>query len=100
MNNILDYDNDNQKSTFAKLSFRNFLYALAEIAVVLLVSLLKLLHWIRGDYFDMLVGLSVLIILIFSILGLVQGIRSFGNQEPNSTKKYAGLIGNLVFVIL
>lgn len=99
MNNILDYENDNQSTKFTKLSFRNFLVVLVGVVVFLICILYKKLHWIRGDHFQILTTISILIILIFSTLGLIRSIRSFRNQEPNSAKKYIGLVGNLVFAL-
>ncbi len=99
MDKIID-DNRSRKTDYTRKSFYNFLYVLLAFSFIMLNGLLKFFNVFLGEIFDSLIAIAVLLIIVFSILGLINGIKSFRKKEPKSIQKYIGLIGNLLFILL
>jgi len=98
MKDILDFEEQEIQTDYTKKAFRNFLYALIGFGFILLRGLSRYFNLSIGEIFESLMVIVILAMIVFSIIGLINSIKSFRKQEPNSIQKYIGLIGNLVFV--
>ena len=97
---ILDSPHKEKSTEYAKESFKYFLYSIGLLIFSTLGSILQTNSGTTNELLTLLFGLPVLLIFVTSFIGLRGAILSFKNKESSQLKKYVGLIGNMLFLIL
>lgn len=103
MNEVLDNFEEKKKKDYSKRSFRQFIIAVSSLSIAaglfwyLRINKLE----IREQGVSSVFSLCFYLFLIFTILGFINGIRSYRLKEPTSKMKQVAIIGNaLLFCLL
>ncbi len=97
---VLDAPEEKKVDLLARRSFTQFLISLSTYLVPIVIVLAGGLSGKNSDFFATIIGLAVIVGYGFCIIGLINGIRSVWKKETDGYKKYIGLVGNLVLVLL
>jgi len=97
---LLEAKESQINKTYSEKSFRYFLYAVAGFFILCFGAIVNVANFIPYFFSDLLFAISGLIMVVFSIKGLINAIHSILKKEDHTFNKLIGCIGNLVIVLL